>query len=72
MDRPGFTVEVDGGINYDANHLTICWSKGRWIVSFICSGVLENVSINLIKEIRFSKKGVTYCNECDGQIPTRI
>lgn len=71
MGRPGFTVEKDGGINYDANHLTICWDHNQWVISFICSGTLERIPAVLIKEIRFSKDGQSFCNECDGRIPER-
>lgn len=68
--RPAFTVEMNGGINYDANHLTICWDNG-WVVAFISSGTMERVPVEMIKEIRFSKNGADYCNECDGPIPNR-
>lgn len=73
MKRPGFTVEDVIGRNFDANHLMICWDRDHhgWVVSFICSGTLERIPIGGIKEIRFSKDGSTYCNECDNPIPER-
>lgn len=72
MNRPGFTVETTDGKNFDANHLTICWDHG-WIVTFICSGILEQITSERIKEVRFANqyKGPSYCNECDGPIPFR-
>ena len=73
MKRPGFTVEDVIGRNFDANHLTICWDStfGEYGIFFICSGALEMIPANQIKEIRFSKEGPTYCNECDNPIPER-
>jgi len=73
MLRPGFTVEDVIGRNFDANHLKISWDHDHhgWIVSFICSGTLERIPTDGIKEIRFSKEGPSYCNECDNLIPQR-
>ena len=72
MKRPGFTVETTGGINYDANHLMICVHDGEWVVTLICSGGLTMVPADRIKEIRFSKEGPTYCNECDNPLMERM
>ena len=73
MKRPAFTVETNTGSNYDANHLMICWAHdhSRWIITFVCSGILITVPAEMIKEIRFSKEGAAYCNECDGPVPVR-
>jgi len=75
MQRPGFTVEDIYGKNFDANHLSIAWDSSKYykayVISFICSGALEIIPANLIKEIRFSKEGPSYCNECDNPIPQR-
>ncbi len=70
MKRPGFRLETKFGVSFDANNLIICWDRG-WIVSFICSGVLQRISANEIKEIHFTEEGPTFCNECDGPIPNR-
>jgi len=70
MKRPGLTVETTDGKSFDANHLAICWDHG-WSISFICSGCLTNIPVELIKEVEFTKEGPTYCNECDGPVPTR-
>lgn len=70
MKRPGFTVETNVGVNFDANHLSICWDCG-WVVSFICSGILERIPADGIKEIRFVQEGPDYCSECDGKILER-
>jgi len=65
-----FTVETNVGVNFDANHLAICWDHG-WVISFICSGVLQRIPVDAIKKIRFAEVGADYCNECDGPVPER-
>jgi len=70
MKRPGFTVELKDGRNYDANHITYAWDHG-WVITFISSGVLETMFPEQIKEIRFVASGPEFCGECDGPVPTR-
>ncbi len=71
VNRPGFTVEDKRGRNFDANHISYSW-HGGWVVSFICSGVMEILPVDEIQAIRFSKDEAYYCNECDGPVPTRM
>ena len=74
MRKPGFTVEDIYGRNFDANHLSISWDSSynkAYVISFICSGSLEIMPASMIKEIRFSKEGPSYCSECGNPIPER-
>ena len=68
MDRLGFfTIEDKEGVSYDASHI-FCVRKSLtgWFIYFICSGCLEEVPIEDVKEIRFSPGSVIgFCDERD-------
>lgn len=58
MNRPGFTVEKKNGINFDANHIFYSWKSGKgWCMFFVCSGSIEEIPVEEVKEVRFSPYG---------------
>ncbi len=69
---PGFTVLLEDGNAFDANHLQYAWmNRAGWVVTFVCSGAVRTATPDQIKEIKFHKEGLSYCGDCDGPIPDR-
>lgn len=78
MRRSCFTVEMCGGISYDANHLAVTSKQvcgeadGETgevsMISFVCSGEQHSVPAADVKDIRFAQAGSPSCSECHTSI----